>query len=313
MTTESSEEERLVQMVHDFMESDVPPPPSFPSTSRGISVHQQQTLLLLEGILGDSTAAETKVFEKALEYVRESDGERNRNKVKKRLMMRLRMDGYDASLCRSSRGSTTECPGGVRPVSPISRFLEELAKLPISSSSMYLFFPTGDYEYIDIVLAGEENGAASTTRVIVDIDFRSQFELARPTMAYTQLAGALPAIFVGKEEKLKKVVTLLCSAAQQSLRERGLHIPPWRRSSYMQSKWLPCCSQKVTTTMPYGAQEMTTTTTTTTTTKLKGRHGGSTKNKGRPGEAAADSKRERGEELAAGLSSQFSDLSINCC
>lgn len=43
----SSEEERLVQMVHDFMESDAPPPPTTPSTTGTTSLHQQ-TLLLLE-------------------------------------------------------------------------------------------------------------------------------------------------------------------------------------------------------------------------------------------------------------------------
>ncbi|MQM04656.1 hypothetical protein Taro_037460 [Colocasia esculenta] len=112
----------------------------------------------------------------------ELGGERKRSSVKKRLMMRLRMDGYDASLCRSSWVSTLECLGG-------------------------------DYEYIDIVME-EEHGAP--TRLIVDVAFRSQFELARPTLAYAQLSGALPSVFVGKEEKIKKIVPLLGSAAQDA-------------------------------------------------------------------------------------------------
>lgn len=75
-------------------------------------------------------------------------------------------------------------------------------------------------------------------RVIVDMDFRRQFELSRPTPNYQELTNALPLIFVGSEEKLEKLISLICSAAEHSLRERGFHIPPWRRASYMHSKWL---------------------------------------------------------------------------
>jgi len=88
-------------------------------------------------------------------------------------------------------------------------------------------------------MAGED-GDSNRGRLIVDIDFRSQFELARPTSAYTELSNTLPSIFVGNDEKLREVVSLLCRAAQESLKESGLHIPPWRKSKYMQSKWLPC-------------------------------------------------------------------------
>ncbi|EHA8590026.1 hypothetical protein COCNU_scaffold014405G000010 [Cocos nucifera] len=257
-----SEEEMLVQMVHDFIESDTSSIPTpIPSSSQAISLHHH-SCLLLEGLLGSATDAEMEVFEKALKYVREMGDERKKSCVKKRLMMKLRMDGYQASLCRSSWVATLECPGG-------------------------------DYEYIDIVMA-EENGASC--RLIVDIDFRSQFELARPTSAYTQLSCILPPIFVGKEEKLKKVVSLLCSAAQRSLKERGLHIPPWRKSSYMQSKWLSCCQKA--STIPYlnilSTKELAQT----------GRNGFS--------QAEVRGSRPKGKQ-GSGLSSQFSDLSINCC
>ncbi|URE10668.1 hypothetical protein MUK42_10825 [Musa troglodytarum] len=123
-----------------------------------------------------------EVFDKALKHVRDAGDERKRSKVKKRLMMRLRMDGYDASLCRSSWVATMECPGG-------------------------------DYEFIDIVMV---DGNGVSTRILIDIDFRSQFELARPTSAYTQLSSTLPPIFVGKEEKLKKVVSC-CAQLHSSL------------------------------------------------------------------------------------------------
>ncbi|XP_038984252.1 uncharacterized protein LOC108511650 isoform X2 [Phoenix dactylifera] len=257
-----SEEEMLVQMVHDFIESDTSSmPTSIPSSSQAISLHHH-TYLILEGMIRSATDAEMEVFEKALKYVREMGEERKKSCVKKRLMMKLRMDGYQASLCRSSWVTTLECPGG-------------------------------DYEYIDIVMA-EENGASC--RLIVDIDFRSQFELARPTSAYTKLSNILPQIFVGKEEKLKRVVSLLCSAAQQSLKERGLHIPPWRKSSYMQSKWLSCCHKA--SSIPYPNIL-------------------STKDLAQTARTLSSQAKDRGSRpkgtQGSGLSSQFSDLSINCC
>jgi uncharacterized protein (TIGR01615 family) len=104
----------------------------------------------------------------------------------------------------------------------------------------------GDYEYIDVAVAGEDDvgGAAVATtssgsRLVVDIDFRAQFQLARPAPWYAHLWARLPAVFVGPRARLRKAVSLLCAAAQRSLRESGLHVPPWRRSGYMQAKWLP--------------------------------------------------------------------------
>ena len=83
------------------------------------------------------------------------------------------------------------------------------------------------------------------TRLILDMDFRSQFELARPTQTYKELISTLPSIFLGTEERLDKIISLLCSAAEESFREKGLHVPPWRKAMYMQSKWLSENCKKV--------------------------------------------------------------------
>lgn len=84
----------------------------------------------------------------------------------------------------------------------------------------------------------KDNDVGTPKRVIIDLDFKSQFELARPTESYRELIDALPCIFVGGEEKLRKIITLLCTEAKLSLKKRGLHVPPWRKFGYMQSKWL---------------------------------------------------------------------------
>ena len=99
--------------------------------------------------------------------------------------------------------------------------------------------PAGEHEYIDAVVAVEPGpGAATATRLVVEVDFRSEFEVARPTKAYRAALQALPPLFVGTPDRLGRVVALVADAARQSLRKRGLHFPPWRKPEYMRAKWL---------------------------------------------------------------------------
>ncbi|KAM3353392.1 hypothetical protein ACQJBY_024508 [Aegilops geniculata] len=191
----SSSDERMFEMDAE---------PASPTESA--PTQHQTTCHIIEGVLGGCTPLEMEIYERAVEHVREMGEERKRSSLKKRLMVRLRKDGYDASLCRSSWVATAQHPGG-------------------------------DHEYIDVHVAGD--GGAGRTRLIVDIDFRSQFQLARPAPWYAHLSARLPAVFVGPPDRLRKAVALLCLASRRSLRESGLHVPPWRRSSYMQAKWFP--------------------------------------------------------------------------
>ncbi|KAJ6908349.1 hypothetical protein NC651_018699 [Populus alba x Populus x berolinensis] len=185
----SLEEESLVQMVRDFIESESSAAPTFTASSNCLSINQVKYLTLQE-ILGIVTEAEAEVLETLLKHMRsKKDAEKT----------------------------------------------------------------TRDYEYIDITLEDENGGAM---RLIVDLDFRSQFELARPTPFYKELTDTLPLFFVGSEDKLHKIISLLCSAAKQSLKERGLHVPPWRTSTYMQSKWLSrTCKVATATNIGYSNRE----------------------------------------------------------
>lgn len=193
---EEEEEERFVQMVRDFIESE--------STTPFPLLHQNPDFLSLQKILEEISDVETEVLEKILLYLGDNGNDKN---VKELVVGRLKMDNYEASICKTSWISTFGRPSGV-------------------------------YEYIDIMMGTDFGTNKSPTRLIIDMDFRSQFELARPTHNYTELTNALPSIFVGTEEKLNRIISLLCPAAKQSLKDRGLHIPPWRKLSYMQSKWL---------------------------------------------------------------------------
>ncbi|GMJ01168.1 hypothetical protein like AT2G38820 [Hibiscus trionum] len=96
-------------------------------------------------------------------------------------------------------------------------------------------FPAGEYEYIDVIIEGE--------RLLIDIDFRSEFELARSTKSYKSILQMLPFIFVGKADRLQKIIAIVSEAVKQCLKKKGMHIPPWRKAEYIKAKWLSPCSR----------------------------------------------------------------------
>lgn len=75
-------------------------------------------------------------------------------------------------------------------------------------------------------------------RLIIDVDFRSEFEIARSTSSYKATLQCLPSIFVGKSDRLLQILLIASEAARQSLKKKGMHIAPWRKADYMKSKWL---------------------------------------------------------------------------
>lgn len=90
--------------------------------------------------------------------------------------------------------------------------------------------PAGDYEYIDVIIDGE--------RILIDVDFRSEFEIARSTSSYKAILQCLPYIFVGKSDRLLPIISLASEAARQSLKKKDMHIAPWRKAEYVKCKWL---------------------------------------------------------------------------
>jgi len=110
---------------------------------------------------------------------------------------------------------------------------------------MYSFvLNTGEYEYIDVIISGE--------RLLIDIDFRSEFEIARSTKSYKSLLQILPSIFVGKADRLQKIIAIVSDAAKQSLKKKGMPTPPWRKTEYIKAKWL---SPHTRTTPPLSSKE----------------------------------------------------------
>eukprot|EP00475_Leptophrys_vorax_P036065 TRINITY_DN6027_c0_g1_i2.p1 TRINITY_DN6027_c0_g1~~TRINITY_DN6027_c0_g1_i2.p1 ORF type:complete len:359 (-),score=15.05 TRINITY_DN6027_c0_g1_i2:243-1199(-) len=76
-------------------------------------------------------------------------------------------------------------------------------------------------------------------RVVVDVAFRQQFEVARPTPRYAELLAQLPTVFVGVRQRLRPLVTAMATALNLSLQTSGMDVAPWRRVKYLTSKWFP--------------------------------------------------------------------------
>jgi uncharacterized protein (TIGR01615 family) len=97
----------------------------------------------------------------------------------------------------------------------------------------------GEYEYIDVVFVTDAQCRflKQPMRFIVDLDFQAQFEIARPSDDFSMIWQLLPPIFIGAPDKLQQIVLLMSEATKKSLREEGLHLPPWRKLSYLKAKW----------------------------------------------------------------------------
>ncbi|GLU07621.1 hypothetical protein SLE2022_245730 [Rubroshorea leprosula] len=159
-----------------------------------------ETVEILKGLVPCPTVSERNLLADTARIVEKNKiCKRNDNFCRKIVTDGLSALGYDASICKSRWEKSPSCPAG-------------------------------EYEYIDVLIEGE--------RVLIDIDFRSEFEIARSTKTYKSVLQTLPYIFVGKADRLQKIITIVCEAATQSLKKKGMHVPPWRKAYYVKAKWL---------------------------------------------------------------------------
>ncbi|KAK3163146.1 hypothetical protein QOZ80_1BG0098210 [Eleusine coracana subsp. coracana] len=115
----------------------------------------------------------------------------------------LRYSGYDAAVCSSKWQGFDKIPGG-------------------------------DHEYIDVIMNSDTTGSE---RLIIDIDFRSHFEIARAVDSYGNLLNSLPVVYAGSLPRLKQFLHVMVDAAKWSLKQNSMPLPPWRSLSYLQAKW----------------------------------------------------------------------------
>ncbi|XP_047334275.1 uncharacterized protein LOC124937974 [Impatiens glandulifera] len=153
----------------------------------------------LKSLIPCATVSERNLLADASKIIDKNKNCKRKDDLRKILTNDLLLLGYDASVCKS-----------------------RWEKSPS--------YPSGEYEYIDVIIKRE--------RLLIDIDFKSEFEIARSTSSYKTILQALPMIFVGKTDRLQQMILTISEAARQSLKKKGMHIPPWRKAEYMTAKWL---------------------------------------------------------------------------
>lgn len=153
------------------------------------------------------------------------------------LVKLLRYSGYDAAVCVSKWQGFDKIPGGTCLTSlkiiTNSTSLQSLLGIELCNLSVCFFFRwLGDHEYIDVIMNSD-----TEYRLIIDIDFRSHFEIARAVDSYDSLLNSLPVVYVGTLPRLKQFLHVMVDAAKWSLKQNSMPLPPWRSLPYLQAKW----------------------------------------------------------------------------
>ncbi|CAI9087438.1 OLC1v1021506C1 [Oldenlandia corymbosa var. corymbosa] len=183
---------------------------------------------LLQATLCRTTSLETKIRSITKEAVKEAQRPGNaicvcgrggfdgcRYCLMKEICGRLQNAGFNCAICKSKWRSSPD-------------------------------IPSGEHTFLDVI----DNSTATSqkeVRVIIELNFRAEFEMARGSDEYNQLIKKLPEVFVGKIERLLSLIKILCSAAKKCMKEKKMHLAPWRKHRYMQAKWLKT-RERITTT-----------------------------------------------------------------
>ncbi|MED6154981.1 hypothetical protein PIB30_001123 [Stylosanthes scabra] len=128
-----------------------------------------------------------------------------RNCLKQQVCNRLLCLGYNCAICKSKWTSSSEIPSG---------------------------------EHIYLEVTDKSNSKKAEVKVVIELNFRAEFEMAKANEEYNKLISRLPEVFVGKSERLKVLIKIMCSAAKKCMKEKKMHLGPWRKHKYMQAKWL---------------------------------------------------------------------------
>ncbi|KAF7822979.1 putative Sugar phosphate exchanger 2 [Senna tora] len=94
------------------------------------------------------------------------------------------------------------------------------------------------WEHTYLEAMDKSNSKRGEIKVIIELNFQGEFEMARANEEYNQLIRRLPQVYVGKLERLQVLIKILCSAAKQCMKENKMHLGPWRKLKYVQAKWL---------------------------------------------------------------------------
>ncbi|XP_058205741.1 uncharacterized protein LOC131319498 [Rhododendron vialii] len=206
-------EQDLGAMVSDFLENGSGGPDSRYSSDSDSGlcdlVHLADTISYYKLSADQYESDLLSVVNSLLQSIKDTDlhlvmsGPCNASCIRFSLVKLLRISGYDAAVCSSKWQGGGKVPGG-------------------------------DHEYIDVI---NHNVSGSSERSIIDIDFRSHFEIARAVNFYDKILNSLPVVYVGTLTKLKQFLQVMVEAASFSLKQNSMPLPPWRSLAYLEAKW----------------------------------------------------------------------------
>ncbi|CAI8618220.1 unnamed protein product [Vicia faba] len=105
--------------------------------------------------------------------------------------------------------------------------------------------PSGEHTFLDVIHSTSKE--KSDVRIMIELNFRSQFEMGKASEDYNNLVKKLPEVYVGKVERLSNIIKIMCMAAKRCLKENKMHMGPWRKHKYMLAKWLGPCKRNTST------------------------------------------------------------------
>ncbi|XP_047309495.1 uncharacterized protein LOC124912903 [Impatiens glandulifera] len=104
--------------------------------------------------------------------------------------------------------------------------------------------PSGEHKFLDVI-DGKNRKGDTMTRVIIELNFRAEFEMNKAGEEYQRLTRKLPEVFVGKVHRLECLIKIVCSAAKKCMKEKKMHMGPWRKQRYMQAKWVGGACERI--------------------------------------------------------------------
>ncbi|TKY48872.1 hypothetical protein E2542_SST26294 [Spatholobus suberectus] len=107
---------------------------------------------------------------------------------------------------------------------------------------------SGEHTYLEVM--DNSNTKRVEVKMVIELNFRAEFEMVRASEEYNRLISGLPEIFVGKAERLHVIIKIMCTAAKKCMKEKKMHLGPWRKHKYMQAKWLGMTDRSITAPLP---------------------------------------------------------------
>ncbi|KAL8031480.1 hypothetical protein ABFX02_13G028000 [Erythranthe guttata] len=129
-----------------------------------------------------------------------------RSCIMKEVSVQLRVSGFDCVVCHSNWKSSKK-------------------------------IPAGQHTYLEVTERKPGSSQKREKKVIIELNFRDEYEMARASDEYKKLVAKLPEIFVAKSERLTDLVNILCTCSKKCMKEKKMYLAPWRKHEYMQAKW----------------------------------------------------------------------------